>query len=273
MQQKSKNLIVRLSAILGSGIALCALSAGTMLAQAPGGPPPPGSGAGGFQMPPEMAAKIEAYKKWGMEHKNLNQLSSTIGLIETMNGQPDTKLDKKQSAKLLSIINEWKGKSTLTESQAKTLQDQMTGLLNDKQKKQMASPEMRRAGMMRGMGLAGGGGMMGGPGGPMGKTGSGAGKMAPGGPMGEPGVKMTSGGPNGVPYGKMPPPGRGGDMPKGGPGGPMGGPGAMGGFQLPDPPKGGYNPLNPDTLPFEIIRPMAKKGLADFTATLQKQAK
>jgi len=61
----------------------------------------------------------------------------------------------------------------------------------------------------------------------------------------------------------------------GGPGGPgggrPGGPGGPGGFQMPDPPKGGYNPLNPDTLPFERMRPQAKKSLDEFTASLQQR--
>jgi len=62
------------------------------------------------------------------------------------------------------------------------------------------------------------------------------------------------------------------------PGGSMGGgrPGGgagMSGFKFPDPPKGSYNPMNPDTLPFEQFKPMAKKGMDDFTAGLQKKAK
>jgi uncharacterized membrane protein YgcG len=63
--------------------------------------------------------------------------------------------------------------------------------------------------------------------------------------------------------------GGGGGRPGGGGGG--GRPG--GGFTFPDPPKNGYNPLNPDTLPFERMRPMAKKAIDDFTADLQKRAK
>jgi hypothetical protein len=61
----------------------------------------------------------------------------------------------------------------------------------------------------------------------------------------------------------------------GGPGGPPGGrPGGRpGGFTMPDPPKNGYNPLNPDTLPFERMRPMAKKSMDEFTASLEKRAR
>ena len=55
----------------------------------------------------------------------------------------------------------------------------------------------------------------------------------------------------------------------GGPGGRPGG--GMGSF--PDPPAGGYNPLNPDTSPMAQFRPQMKKGLDDFMADLQKRAK
>ena len=57
------------------------------------------------------------------------------------------------------------------------------------------------------------------------------------------------------------------------PGGGGGRPGGAGGFKFPDPPKGGYNPLNPDTLPFEQMRPMAKKNMDEFTAELQAKSK
>src|SRR5207244_4835440 len=47
-----------------------AFSAPTALAQPPGG--------GGFQMPPEMKAKIEALKKWGESHKKAFSLGDMI---------------------------------------------------------------------------------------------------------------------------------------------------------------------------------------------------
>ncbi|HLI47829.1 MAG TPA: hypothetical protein VKV18_03955 [Chthonomonas sp.] len=66
--------------------------------------------------------------------------------------------------------------------------------------------------------------------------------------------------------------------PGGGPGGPPpggrpGGPPPGGRFNFPDPPSGGFNPLNPDTLPFPPMRDRAKQGLDSFIATLQTQAK
>lgn len=57
----------------------------------------------------------------------------------------------------------------------------------------------------------------------------------------------------------------------GGGGGPR--PGGPGGFKLPDPPKGSYNPLNPDTLPFEQMRPMAKRGMDAFLSDLSLRSK
>jgi hypothetical protein len=71
---------------------------------------------------------------------------------------------------------------------------------------------------------------------------------------------------------------RGAGRPGGGPGGPGGGrpgggPGGAGGFQIPDPPKAGYNPMNPNTLPFAQMRPMAKRSQAEFLGQLKKEAK
>lgn len=71
--------------------------------------------------------------------------------------------------------------------------------------------------------------------------------------------------------------GGGGGRPGGGMGGgggrPGGGMGGAGGgqFKMPDPPAGGYNPLNPDTLPFAQMRPRIKKSMDEFTADLEKR--
>ena len=64
--------------------------------------------------------------------------------------------------------------------------------------------------------------------------------------------------------------GRGGGRPGSGGGRPGGG-GPGGGFKMPEPPKNGYNPLNPDTLFIESMRPQAKKRMDDFIATLAKR--
>jgi hypothetical protein len=64
--------------------------------------------------------------------------------------------------------------------------------------------------------------------------------------------------------------GGGGARPGGGGGAPGGRPG---GFTFPDPPAKGWNPLNPDSLPFEAMRPRAKESMNKFMADLQARAK
>ncbi len=44
-------------------------------------------------------------------------------------------------------------------------------------------------------------------------------------------------------------------------------------FTFPDPPRGGYNPLNPDTLPFKQMRPVAAHTMAMFMQDLAHRAK
>lgn len=44
-----------------------------------------------------------------------------------------------------------------------------------------------------------------------------------------------------------------------------------GNFTFPDPPAKGWNPLNPDSLPFPQGRPMAKARMAEFTNDLQSR--
>ncbi len=83
----------------------------------------------------------------------------------------------------------------------------------------------------------------------------GGGRPGGGGGFGGGGGKMGGG----APGGKM-----------GGPGGKMGGPGGMPAF--PDPPKTGYNPFNPDSLP-GMMKERSKKGLDDFKTALSAQAK
>lgn len=188
---------------------------GVSRANAQGGP------GGGFQMTPEMQAKIKAWQKWTEAHKGISNLQTLFYQVEQMDKEPAFALNKPQSSKLLSIMKPWRTKPEMSDDQAKSVMKAVTGLLTDKQVKKLTtiqSPWGRRGG-------GGGGG--------------GAGGGRPGG--------------------------------AGGPGG--GRPGGAGGFKIPDPPKGGYNPLNPATLPFEQMRPRAQKGLDDFTAELQAKSK
>jgi hypothetical protein len=191
-------------------------------AQAQGGP------GGGFQMPPEMRAKIAAWQKFREQHKNLSTLGDMLYQIQEMNKEAGYQLDKKQSASMLKIISPWRTKTTMNEDQAKNVSKQMGAILTVKQLKKMSTiqPPGRR---FRGGGGGPGGGRPGGPGGP---GGGGFAGGRPGGPGGRPG-----------------------------------------GFQMPDPPKQGWNPFNPDSLPFERMRPMAKTRMDEFVAALNKQAK
>lgn len=65
----------------------------------------------------------------------------------------------------------------------------------------------------------------------------------------------------------------GGGMGGGGGARPGGGAGGAGGFKFPDPPAKGWNPLNPDSLPFEQMRPRAKETMNKFMSDLQARAK
>ncbi len=52
-----------------------------------------------------------------------------------------------------------------------------------------------------------------------------------------------------------------------------GGAGGAGGFKFPDPPAKGWNPLNPDSLPFEQMKPAAKGSMSKLMSDLQARAK
>jgi hypothetical protein len=165
--------------------------------------------------------------------------------VGQMDSEPGFELNKQQASKVLAIIKTWRTKPTMSNDQANGIMKSVTGLLTPKQVAKLATIQGRRGGM-------------GGPGGdPGGRPG---GRPGGGGGMGGPGGGRMGGG-MGSPGGR---PGEG----AGGPGG-----GRPGAFKLPDPPKGGYNPLNPATLPFEQTRPRATKSLDEFTAKLQARSK
>lgn len=195
--------------------------------------PPSG---GGFQMTPEMKAKREAWNKYNGVHKNLDLLSKLMPKIEKLNEEDDLKYTKPQSVKLLGLLKTYVPKKSLSEDEAGALIKSLNGTLTTKQIKKMTTYPDRG-------GRPGGGGGFGG---------------------GRPG--------GGGPPGGGPPPG-GGGRPGGGPPGGFGGGKMGGGFKMPDPPKGSYNPLNADTIPFEGRRPRVKKAIEDFKNQLTAQAK
>jgi hypothetical protein len=255
--------------LVGSGAQAQGAAAGKAPQGAPGGRGPGGGGPGMFQMTPEMQAKAKAWQKYQEAHKGLGDLQTLMRKVEQLDREPGFELTKAQGTKIVGIIKPWRTKPEMTNDQANGVMKSLTGVLTPKQTAKMVTMPMGRRGG-GGPGGPGGGRMAGGPGGP------GGGRMA-GGPGGPGGGRMA-GGPNGAPGGGRPggagapggPGGPGGGRP-GGPGGRMGGPG--GSFKMPDPPKHGYNPLNPDTLPFEQSRPGAKKRLDEFTSKMQAKTK
>ena len=192
-------------------LAAAAFATASVLAIAPVAARAQGFGGG---MPPEIAAKIKLWQKWGETHKNVSNLQTMLYQVGEMDKTPDTKLDKKQSGKLLAIYKAWDTKPTLNEDQALQVQKQIGNLMNLKQIQKMTTivPPWKKPG-----GMGGGGARPGGGGGAR--------------------------------------------------------PGAPGGFKMPDPPKGGYNPMNPDTFPFEAMRPQVKHSMEQFESELQQRAK
>lgn len=177
-----------------------ALLSSAAIAQPPGG------------MPPGMMEKIKAMQKYFKDHAKVVELSESVYKIEKLNEDDDQKLDKKQSATMLAIMNANKSKMALSEDEASTLNKKVTGLMTQKQTKKLVTipiPWKQNRG---------GGGAS--------RMGGGAGKMGGGPP---------------------------------------------GGFKMPEMPKSGYNPFNPDSLP-DMMKERSKKSLEDFKAALTKQA-
>ncbi len=253
----------------------CLVSAPSAIAQGAAQPPaqgqnPPGGFGGpgaGMQMPPEMQAKLKAWKTWNNAHKPISDLQMMLLKVERLEKEPGAELTKPQANQLLAIIKPWRTKKEMTNDQASAVMKSVSKLLTPTQVAKLATMQGRGGGGDRrgagGPGMAGGG-----PGRP-GMAGGGPGRPGMAGPG--PAPKMSGGAPGG-PAGR--PGGMGAESAGGRMGGrPAGGPGGPGGFKIPDPPKTGFNPLNPATLPFERQRPRAQKNLDEFTAALQAKAK
>ena len=147
----------------------------------PAGIPAMAQGPGGGQIPPEIAAKIKLWQKYRDQHKKASDLGMTMRKIEGMNGEDGFKLDKAQSAKVLTVMKTWSAKPALTEDEAGTAMKQLNSVLTVKQIKKMTT-------MPSGFGRGGGGGA-----GAGGRPGGGApGGGAPGG--GRPGAPGGPGG-------------------------------------------------------------------------------
>jgi hypothetical protein len=161
------NLSVRTAGI--AAIALLAVG-GASIAQGPPG------GAGGFQMPPEMQAKLKKMQAFNESHKNYRAIQQSLYGIAECEKSPTTKLTKPQAQHVLSVMKKWESKPTLTNEQAGAVNKELTAGLTTPQIKTVATTQMPFG---RGGGRPGGGGAPGGGGRP--------GGGAPGGPGGRPG--------------------------------------------------------------------------------------
>lgn len=144
-----------------------AVTGAIAMAQAGGGAP-----GGGFQMPPEMQAKMKAWQKFNANNKHVDQLSKTVRSLGSLESDPKTAFSKDQAKKLLGILKEWRNKPAMTDDQAGQVNKQINAILNINQIKALNSPGAMGRGMMGGRpgggGPGGGGGRPGGPGGGMG---------------------------------------------------------------------------------------------------------
>ncbi|HEY3267200.1 MAG TPA: hypothetical protein VGM37_09755 [Armatimonadota bacterium] len=195
-------------AAIGLGLMPAALAQGPM----PGG------------MPAGAQANMKAWQTWRKNHRGVESLRKTVDGLITLDSGAGTKLSKAQAKAILPVLKAWRKKATISDAQARKVNNQLTGPLTVPQLKKLAALQRTRP-----TGPGGQGGPGGGPGGP------------PPGGFGGPG------GPGG------PPPGGAGAPPPGGRGGP-GGPGMM-------PKPKDYNPLNPDSLPMPPERQRVKAGL------------
>jgi len=135
-------------------------------------------GPGGFQLPPQVMAKLKAWEKWNANHKHVSALQQTMMGLGQLEQGSRTKFTKAQARQILPILKAWRNKPKITDDQALTINKQLTAPLNEAQLKKLASiPQFGR-----GRGAGGSGSPpQGGPGGP--SQGS-QGGPRPGGPRG-----------------------------------------------------------------------------------------
>lgn len=148
-------------------------------AQGPGG----AGGPGGFQMSPEMQAKMKAWQKFRENNKHLDQLGRTVRGLGRLDEDPKTAFTKDQAKKLVAVFHQWRNKPTMTDDQAAGVNKQLNAILNIAQVK-----ALNTGGQGFGMGR-------GGPGG--GGGGFGGGRPGGGGPGGPGGGRPGGGGPGG----------------------------------------------------------------------------
>src|SRR5207249_12253005 len=85
--------------------AALALVGQAALAQGPGG--------GGFQMTPEMQAKMKAWQKFRENNKNLDNVQRTVRGFRRLDDDPKTQLNKDQAKKILAVVKAWRHKPVM----------------------------------------------------------------------------------------------------------------------------------------------------------------
>lgn len=153
-------------------------------ANAQGGRPGGGGpGGGGFQMSPEVQKKFQAWRKWNEAHPNFRTLGQSVRAISDMDKDAKTKITKDQAKKMWAAVGPWTSKPTMSDADAKALNNKIVGALNTTQIKKMAAIQSEQRQRFGGGPGGGGGGRPGGggPGGGGGGGGFGGGGGRPGG--------------------------------------------------------------------------------------------
>lgn len=121
----------------------------------------------GGGMPPEMQAKMNAWKKFRDNHKSFSSIQQSLAGIGECEKDPKTALNKAQAKKVLAVLNKWGSKPTMTNDEATAANKEITSGLNIAQIKKIATaPAPGRGGRGFGGGARGAGGPGGGrPGG------------------------------------------------------------------------------------------------------------
>ncbi len=147
-------------------IALSIAIAGTAVAQNQGG--------GDFQITPAMKAKMDAWRKWRDNHKNVSALQQTLGGLNAIAKDSKSKFTAAQAKTISAVLNKWKAKKSITDAEARTINTAITKPLTTAQLKVMARAQQEFGRRRGGPGGGGpGGGFGGGNGGN--RTGNGGG--------------------------------------------------------------------------------------------------
>lgn len=120
---------------------------------------PPGGGQGGFNITPEMRARMEAWRKWRDQHKYTFQLTGFVNAMAQLDkeGKP---LNADQKKKVLAVIKPLTTKTKLTQDDARNALRDLKKPLTTAQLNiisRISSQQQQRRGMGGGSGGGGGG--------------------------------------------------------------------------------------------------------------------